>query len=229
VVCIVITAWVAAGCGSGESPDARAAHAYIAALDVAETTTAAERARANAAGEALIVRVARGCPGVLHGIAGTGGALREEATDALMIARHEQAAETGRRFLATMRPLSFAHTTRATQELRNYAAAISARLALSPPDLCADARAYARSGGKRVAPGTIRAEEAEEAATEWLCMPAFPEGGCEGESLQALVERFESATERRAREARRKEDLDGAPARAFAHEQADLVHALGLT
>jgi hypothetical protein len=60
-------------------------------------------------------------------------------------------------------------------------------------------------------------------------MPTYPEGGCEGESLQALVERYENAPERRAREARRKEDLDGAPARAFAHQQEDLVHALGLS
>jgi hypothetical protein len=233
-VCALAIVCAAAGCGSGESSGARTAHAYLAAVDAAETATREEQDKAQAEAHALIARVALDCPGVLAD--GRGNPLREEAVDALEIARRRPSVWILRRFAETVSRLHF-EDPRATKELGEDARSAVATAALRLPDLCADARAWVRSPAwSRAAsdgpPGTERLKQAVAAAEPeptWLPLAVPYMKVPPGESLYSLRRRYETRAEREAREARNREPADSPVARWFVRDMEELERTLGLS
>jgi hypothetical protein len=232
-LCALVAVCAACGCGSGESPEARTAHAWLAAVDAAETATRGKQDEAQAEAHALIAEVAHNCPGVLAD--GRADPLREEAADALEIARRRPSAGILPHFAATVGHLHF-DDPRATQELREDERSAIATAALALPNLCADAHAWVRAPASSTAaqggpPGTERVEKEVAAARPgptWLPLAA-PHLVPPGESLYSLRRRYETPAERRTREAHFKAPADSPAARWFVHDLEELDRDLGLS
>ena len=230
-LCALIAAVCAvAGCGSSESLDERSGRMFVAALQSVEQT----RGRDVRGGEAMVLRLLAGvrasCPGVLAHAPHHGGVLAREAFDAIEIARRRGLRSATERFTRTVGRLHFSEPE-LTHELREAVRADSIRAAMPAPDICADARAFMRSHGKRTPPGTRRLFNEEQAFEEaWPSGPLRLDSSAipPGHTLLALQQRYESPAERRRRTIQEREDLNGAPARELLRDDERLRRELGL-
>lgn len=221
---LIATGCVVAGCGSGESQNAQSAHAVLAASRELQETISHDAAASAAAVRQLLAHVNADCPGVLANAARDGGPLREEAFQAVELARGQVTDPARRRFARILAGLRFSDPGM-TREAQEAARAYVLHAAIPTPDVCAYARAFIRAGGLSTPPGTGRLLAAQRAAEEasFTSPPLL-----RAPTLRTTLEQYESAAERRRREARENETLNGAPAHAFVRNAEALQRELGL-
>jgi hypothetical protein len=196
----------------------------LAASRELQETTSHDAAASAAAVERLLADVHADCPWMLAKAPHDGGPLRGEAFEAVELARRQVTDQALRHFAGILAGLRFSDP-RVTREAHEAARADVLHAAIPTPDLCADARAFIRSGGMNTPPGTrslLSAERAAEEAT--FTSPPF----VTGPTLRTTLQRYEGAAERRRREAQEQEALNGAPAHAFVRSAEALQRELGL-